>query len=312
MQTVTLDVEHQIPPVRIDRYIAERIAELSRNRIQQLIEAGSVRLNDALVERSSEKVKTGDRITLLLPPPVPSEVSPEPIDLEFLYEDAYLAVVNKPPGMCVHPTEQIKSGTLVNALLFHVHDLSGIGGVLRPGIVHRLDRGTSGVLLVAKQDETHRRLSDQFKARHIRKIYWALVHGVPLRSEGEIDLPIGRHPADRKRMAVRTDGRDAKTGYRVLQTGLGGSWLEVYPVTGRTHQIRVHFQHLGCPVVHDSIYRVKNRSGRGELERGFSGYPGIALHARSLRFQHPITGSELYLEAPLPERFSAMVDRFKS
>lgn len=296
-------------PVRIDKYIADRTDRLSRSRIQSLIGQNAILLNQQPISRVSEKVKPGDSITIALPPPIPSGVLPEPIEIEILYEDQDILVVNKPAGMCVHPAGAIISGTLVNALLFHTKDLSGIGGVVRPGIVHRLDRGTSGVLLVAKNDEAHARLSTDFKSRRIKKVYWALIHGQPKTVTGEIDLPIGRHPSDRMRMAIRPDGRKSLTRYHILRVGLGGSLMEVYPFTGRTHQIRVHFKHLGFSIVRDVLYGSKKKLGRGELERLFDQYPGFALHAKSLQFDHPITGESMTVEASLPARFESAVKR---
>lgn len=298
-------------PVRIDKYLADRIDRLSRNRIQQLIAGGSVWLNGQPVPRAKEKTQPGDRIQVFLPPPQPSAVEPEPIPLDILFEDNDLLAVNKPPGLCVHPTEHMKTGTLVNALLYRIKDLSGIGGILRPGIVHRLDRVTSGVLLVAKNDETHRRLSDQFKSRLIEKTYWALAQGAANHREGEIDQPIGRHPTDRKRMTIRPDGRKSLTTYRILRTGLGGSLVEVYPRTGRTHQIRVHLHHLGFSILGDRLYGLKKHLGRGTLERLFEGYPGIGLHAKRIRFTHPMTEENMVVEAPLPDLFQSIVDQMQ-
>lgn len=309
--TLLLEIAGEESPTRIDKYLADQIPHLSRSRIQQLIEGGHVILNGKSAPRVSEKVKSGDRIQITLPPPEPSGVQPEDIPLDILYQDSHLLVLNKPPGLCVHPTESMKTGTLVNALLHHVTDLSGIGGILRPGIVHRLDRVTSGVILIAKNDEAHRALSADFKQRRIRKIYWALAHGRPPQNEGEVNLPIGRHPTDRKRMAPRPDGRPSLTRYRILREGLGGTLVELYPVTGRTHQIRVHLRHLGCPVIRDSLYALRKFQGKGALERLFEGYPGIALHAKSIRFQHPLTGQEMHFEAPLPEAFQSIVDQLR-
>lgn len=309
MEILSLQVQPEEAHTRIDKYIAARLGQLSRSRIQQLIEQGQVALNGASVIRVSEKVKAGDEIRIELPPPQPSEVEPEPIPLEILHEDEHLILINKQPGLCVHPTETMMTGTLVNALLHHVKDLSGIGGILRPGIVHRLDRVTSGVILIAKNDEAHRRLSADFKQRRMKKIYWAIVHGKPPREAGEVDLPIGRHPTDRKRMAPRPDGRPSRTNYRILREGLGGTLLELYPVTGRTHQIRVHLRQLGCPVIRDTLYALKKFQSKGKLERLFDEYPGIALHAKSLCFQHPVTQQEMTLEAPLPNTFQSVVDK---
>ncbi len=310
MNEIRLCVDQIVEAVRIDRYISGQVSELSRSRIQQLIKDGHVLLNNETVKRVGEKVKNGDHILIHLPPPEPSEVLPEAISLDVLYEDEHFVAVNKPVGMTVHPTERIKTGTLVNALLYHIKNLSGIGGVLRPGIVHRLDRVTSGVLLVAKHDEAHRKISEQFKARQTKKIYNAIVHGSTSRLTGTVDQPIGRHPSDRKRMAIRPDGRKSVTRYKILREGLGGLFVEVYPVTGRTHQIRVHLKHVGLPIVGDSIYNTRKYMGRGELERIFESYPGIALHARSLKFEHPMTGNIIQVETPLPDIFKIVQEQF--
>ncbi len=311
MQTLDFEIKNLPEPVRIDKYIAGIMQDLSRNRIQHLIKSGFVNLNKTTVKRTGEKVKSGDRITLHLPPPEPSDVLPEPSALEILYEDEHIVGINKPAGITVHPTEQNKTGTLVNFLLHHIDNLSGIGGVLRPGIVHRLDRVTSGVLLAAKNNIAHRKLSEQFKARRIKKVYCALVHGSLSNIKGKIDLPIGRHPTNRKKMAIVPEGRRAITYYRILQTGLGGSFIEVYPLTGRTHQIRVHLKHVGIPVVGDSVYTLKKYAGRGEMVRLFQDYPGIALHAHTLKFTHPIYNQEMYFEAPLPKLFEQVRSKLK-
>ncbi|MGI6454504.1 MAG: RluA family pseudouridine synthase [bacterium] len=310
MKKISIDVLGQSLPQRIDKYLSTQVSELSRSRIQQLIAAGDILLNQQRVLKVSEKVKSGDRIEVHIPPPASSSIQPEPIPLEILYEDSQVVAINKPPGLCVHPTESITTGTLVNALLYHIRDLSGIGGVMRPGIVHRLDRVTSGILLAAKTDSAHQALSMMFKQRKMKKTYWAIVHGKPPQSEGEINLPIGRHPTERKRMAIRPDGRISVTRYKILREGLGGSWIEVYPLTGRTHQIRVHLRHLGCPVVRDVTYATRKHQGKGSLERALEGYPGIALHARSLEFLHPVTGEQIRLEAALPDQLQSVVVLF--
>lgn len=296
-ETIQLQVDASGAGERIDKFIAQHAPDCSRSRVQALLAEGAVLLNQNPCLKVSEKVKEGDLIEITPPPPEPSQLEPDPMPLEILYEDDDLAVVNKPWGVSVHPAGSWKGPTLVNALLHHIKNLSGVGGVARPGIVHRLDRVTSGVLIVAKHDVSHRRLSARFKDRKMQKIYWAIVHGRPPGETGEIDQPIGRHETDRKRMTIRPDGRPSVTRYRVMKEGLGGSWVEVYPVTGRTHQIRVHFKHLGTPVAGDPVYSTRKFEGRGELERIFAELPGIALHARSLRFSHPMTGREMYIEA---------------
>ncbi len=309
MKSLEWQVNDIASPMRIDRVLAEKCESFSRSRLQQLLQEGFVLLNDTTVKKASEKVHQGDRILIRLPPPQPSSALPENIPIERIYEDEDLMVINKAAGISVHPTEHMKQGTLVNALLHHIRDLSGIGGVLRPGIVHRLDRGTSGVLIIAKNDEFHQKLSEAFKERTIRKTYWALVHGVPPSLKGEIDRPIGRHPSDRKRMNVRDDGRNSRTEYKICGRGLGGSWLELYPKTGRTHQIRVHLNHIGCPVVGDTLYCTRRYKGKGELERIFKEYPGFALHARAIEFEHPKSGKRMFFEATPPPLFTYVIER---
>ena len=293
---------------RLDVAVAALVGE-SRSQVRRWIDAGSVRVNgdDA---SASLKVGVGDTIEALPQEPLRSEVTPEAIELSVLYEDEMLVVIDKPAGMVVHPAPGHPSGTLVNALLHHCESLVGVGGVLRPGIVHRLDRGTSGVMVAAKNDVSHRHLSEQFHDHSIERVYETLVRGVPSQDTGRIDLPIGRHPRDRKRMSVSNNrGREARTAWRVLRRFPTSqrSWLEVRPETGRTHQIRVHLASSGLPVAGDPVY---GRRGRGRDE------PGIdrpALHARVLGFTHPGSGSALRFEAPLPddleERLAALERR---
>ncbi|MBZ0257222.1 RluA family pseudouridine synthase [bacterium] len=308
-QSLKFEVNAALSGLRIDKFLT-RVAEgFSRSRIQSLVQDGAVMRNGKVCARTSEAVVEGDEIILTAPPLAPSTVEPEALPLDILYQDSDIAVINKPWGMSVHPTEHNKSGTLVNALLYHLSDLSGIGGVLRPGIVHRLDRVTSGVIIVAKHDEAHRRLSASFKARETKKTYWAIVHGRPSKDQGEIDQPIGRHPADRKRMTVLPGGRPSLTRYQICGEGLGGSWLELYPVTGRTHQIRVHLKHIGHPIAGDPVYTLKKYSGRGELERIFADHTMVALHARSIRFPHPMTGELAEFEAQPPNALNSILER---
>ncbi len=297
--------------LRIDKYLTSVVDGYSRSRIQSLIENGFVNLNGNACLKSRETVNAGDIVSFYAPAPEPSTVEPEAVDLDIIYQDSDLAIINKPYGMSVHPTNHVKTGTLVNALLYHLNDLSGVGGVLRPGIVHRLDRVTSGVIIVAKHDEAHRALSSSFKARETQKTYWAVVHGRPSKDQGEINEPIGRHPNDRKRMTILPDGRPSITRYRFRGEGLGGSWLELYPVTGRTHQIRVHLKHIGHPIAGDSVYTLKKYSGRGELERIFDDHRMIALHARSIRFHHPGKGEPVEFVAPPPDVLQSVLEQIK-
>ena len=280
--------------VRVDTLVAD-LCGVSRAQARRWLDAGRVRVSGDPV-RASRKLVLGELVEVEPLEPVAMEVRPEPIDLVVLYEDADLIVVNKPAGLVVHPAPGHPSGTLVNALLHHCGDLAGIGGVLRPGIVHRLDRGTSGVLVAAKHDAAHRHLSEQFAAHTIDRVYRTLVRGLPGADEGRIDRPIGRHPRDRKRMSVETRaGRPSITHWRVLRRfrRAGISELEIRPETGRTHQIRVHLSSAGLPLVGDVVY------GRARGQDAALGRP--ALHAERLGFEHPGSGEWLAFAAPLPE-----------
>jgi len=286
---------------RVDFVLSQQMG-ISRSQAQRWIAAERVRLNGR-VPRPSGRVRSGDEIDAEPPEPVASIVAPEAIPLSILYEDEDLIVVDKRAGLVVHPAPGHPSGTLVNALLHHCRDLAGVGGVLRPGIVHRLDRGTSGVLVVAKSDAAHTGLAEQFHDHSIEREYRALVRCLPGADSGRVDRPIGRHPRDRKRMSVRFRfGREAHTAWRVLRrfpTSLR-TWLAVLPETGRTHQIRVHLASAGMPIVGDSVY------GRSKRTEDNFGRP--ALHAQVLGFRHPRTGEHLRFEAPLPEDLENLLD----
>ena len=290
---------------RLDVALAA-VTGVSRSQIRRWIEAERVEVDGAPC-RPSQRVQLGDRIDADPPEPVPSPLTPEPIPLRVLYEDEDLIVVDKPAGMVVHPAPGHAGGTLVNALLHHCGDLAGVGGVLRPGIVHRLDRGTSGVLVAAKHDDAHRALAEQFRDHSIERLYLALVRGLPGADSGEVDRPIGRHPRERKRMSVHTaSGRDACTAWRVLRRfeWAERSWLEVRPATGRTHQIRVHLASAGLPIEGDPVYgRPRGRGARPP-------YPPLsrpALHAEVLGFSHPRSGERLRFEAPIPSDLRAVL-----
>jgi 23S rRNA pseudouridine1911/1915/1917 synthase len=267
-----------------------------------VIAAGGV-LVDGRAARPSLRLKAGQSVSVRLPAPRPAEPAAEDIPITVVHEDRHLLVVDKPAGLVVHPGAGRASGTLVNALLHRVRDLSGIGGVLRPGIVHRLDRGTSGLLVVAKDDATHLALSRQFSGRTVEKEYLAVVLGVPRAREGAIDAPIGRDPVHRQRMSVRAPrGRTARSTYRVVEALDGAALLRVRIATGRTHQIRVHLAALGHPVAGDATYggRRSPASRRPEARAALEALARPALHAARLAFTHPATGERLSFESPLP------------
>ena len=279
--------------MRIDRHLVRALPELSRSRIQQLIRAGFVRLNGATT-RPHQVVRTGDQIELTNPTPEKIETRPEAIPLEILFEDDDLVVINKPAGMTVHPAAGHREHTLVNALLHHCPTLSGIGGKERPGIVHRLDKETSGCLVAAKNDVAHRHLSKQFAERSVDKIYLALVAGKLQKQTGVIEERIGRHPVHRQRMSISSRrGRAARTEYRVLHSNEQAGLLECRLHSGRTHQVRVHLHYLGHPVLGDKIYAPR-------LAKNF---PRQMLHAWKLGFRHPRTGERKNFEAPLRDDF---------
>ena len=277
---------------RLDVFIARRLSDLTRSRVRRLIDDGLVTVDGRTAEKAGAKLEPGQRVRLRLPPPVEARPQPEPIPLSIVYEDGDLLVVDKPAGLAVHPSPGHAGGTLVNAVLAHCTDLSGIGGERRPGIVHRLDKDTSGLIIVAKHDAAHLSLARQLKERRVEKTYVALVEGRVQPPEGVIDAPIARDPRHRRRMAVVAGGREARTRYRLLREVDGRSLVEVRPETGRTHQIRVHFSALGHPLVGDPVYG--RRKAASLVGRQF-------LHATRLAFRHPRTGERLELEAPLAD-----------
>ena len=278
---------------RLDRFLAGQLPQFSRSRLQQLIRTGAVTVNGRAM-RPRDAARKGDTIRISEPAPEKTDIRPQPIPLDVLFEDDDLIVLNKPPGLVVHPGAGHREHTLVNALLHHCPFLSGIGGEGRPGIVHRLDKETSGCLVVAKNDETHRGLSAQFTARTVQKSYLALVAGKLRKASGSIEEKIGRHPVHRQRMSVTSRrGREAKTDYRVLASGRDVSLVRCELHSGRTHQIRVHLHHIGHPVLGDKVYGAK---AAGKHQRQM-------LHAWKLGFQHPRTGEWKQFEAPLPDDF---------
>ena len=290
---IEMTVRKQGQRLRLDQFLARELPRFSRSRIQQLIRQKFVTLNGSPA-RPRDVVRTGDSIELNEPPPEKIEAEPEAIPLDAIYEDEDLIVINKPAGMVVHPGAGQQRGTVVNALLHRFPKLSGIGGKERPGIVHRLDKETSGCLVVAKTDDAHRQLSEQFAARQVEKVYLALVGGRLRKSSGVIEEKIGRHPVHRQRMSIAPKhGRVAKTEYRVVSSSTEMSLIECRLHSGRTHQIRVHLHHLGHPVLGDKVYGGKYAKA----------YPRQMLHAWKLGFTHPRTVEWKEFEAPLPADF---------
>jgi 23S rRNA pseudouridine1911/1915/1917 synthase len=300
---------------RLDKWLAARLPELSRTRVKALIEEGCVTSAGTTIADASQRVKPGQAVVVTVPPDAPAEPEPQSMDLVVVYEDDDLIVVDKPPGLVVHPAPGSPDQTLVNALLAHCGDsLSGIGGVRRPGIVHRLDKDTSGLIVAAKSDAAHRGLAEQFAAHSLERAYKALVWGLPTPSSGEIEGNIGRSPADRKKMAiVNHGGKPALTRYKVLKPYAGGNFslVECRLATGRTHQIRVHMTSLGHPLVGDGTYgRIRtNRTGilPQEVRETVKAFPRQALHAYLLGFSHPTKGEWLRFESSIPFDLNALL-----
>ncbi len=301
MDVMTFCVGEEMKDIRIDKYLIQKLPSLSRSYLQRLIQGGQVHVGEMCV-KANYKVKAGDVLQVCVPPPVQTDILPEPIPLDILYEDEDVLVVNKPKGMVVHPAAGHYSGTLVNALLYYCgNSLSGIGGVLRPGIVHRIDRDTTGSLLVCKNDFAHVGIARQLKEHTITRRYAAIVHGVIKEDTGTVDAPIGRHPNDRKKMAVNyRDGRDAVTHFQVLTRFRDYTYLACRLESGRTHQIRVHMASQGHPLLGDMVYGPGRKSGFA-LE-------GQTLHAHVLGFVHPRTGVYIETKAPLPEYFLHLLE----
>lgn len=281
---------------RLDTFLAQRCPDLSRSRIQALTTGGYVTV-DGSPSKPAARLREGQTVSLVVPPPAPSALVPQAIDLDVVYEDSDLLVIDKPAGLVTHPAPGHPDHTLANAVLAHCPDLEGVGGEVRPGLVHRLDRDTSGLIVVAKNDAAQTGLSAQFKDRTVSKAYLAAVTGYPDPERAVIDAPIGRHPRSRTRMAIVTTGREAVTGYDVLRRLRGYSLLEARPRTGRTHQIRVHLASIGHPVAGDTTYGVPAPG----LDRHF-------LHAHRLAFTHPRTGDRLEVESPLPDDLRTWLD----
>jgi len=282
--------------IRIDAFLPLKLSNMSRVAAQRLIKTGNV-LKNGVVVKASNRLVQGDRITVDIPAPEPLDLQPDWLDLEFLYEDSDIVAVNKPAGISVHPSGGNRRGTLVNGLIAQISDLSEIGGVERPGIVHRLDKDTSGIILVAKNDYAHHHLGEQFKERKLEKKYLALVFGQPKSTNGVIEGPIGRDPRNRKRMAIIADGKYARTSYKILQQTSKQSLLEVHLDTGRTHQIRVHMASIGHPIIGDRTYGGKSPM----INRQF-------LHAHKISFVHPRTNKTVSLAAGIPNDLRAAID----
>ena len=288
--------------IRIDKYLSEVFSKYTRSFFQKQIEQGNVLVNTK-VPNNKYLVKPNDKIEINIPDPVEVDIVPENIEINIIYEDDYLMIVNKPQNMVVHPAPGNYTGTLVNALLYHSKDkLSGINGEIRPGIVHRIDKDTSGLLMIAKNDEAHLGLSNLLKDHNITRKYQAIVYGNVKLDEGIIEQPIGRSPNDRKKMAIVSGGRYAKTKFRVIERFGKFTHVELTLYTGRTHQIRVHMKHIGHPLLGDPVY--------GPIKTTF-GLERQMLHAKVLGFVHPITGQEMYFDSELPDFFVNIIDKLK-
>lgn len=305
MEKKTFQIEFELDKTRLDKALCTLDDTLTRAAAVRLTESGDVTLNGKTASKS-DKVKIGDIVEITYPEPVSSETVPQDIPLDIIYEDDDLLVVNKPKGMVVHPAAGNPDGTLVNALLYHCKDsLSGIGGVVRPGIVHRIDKDTSGLLMVAKNDTAHLKLSEQIKEHSFTREYEAVVIGHLKQQKGSIDAPIGRSKNDRKKMAVtELNSKNAVTRYEVLEEYPGFSYVRLRLETGRTHQIRVHMSYLGHPLAGDGVYGGRN------AERIMEG--GQCLHARKIGFKHPTTGKYMEFTSPLPEYFTKFLEKLRN
>lgn len=301
MNIKILLIEKEQTGKRLDVFLADSWPEMSRSYYQNLIKDNRVTSSGKIL-KSNHIVKSPEEIRVEIPPAQTIDLIPEDIKIDIIYEDEEIAVVNKPQGMVVHPAVGHTTGTLVNALLFHCDHLSGINGQIRPGIVHRIDKDTSGLLVIAKNDKAHQSLSKQIKAKTATRVYWALVEGVLKQDHGTVNQPIGRHPHDRKKMAVINTGRLAVTHFRVLEQYQDCSLIEAKLETGRTHQIRVHIASIGHPIVGDPLYGFKKQK--------FS-LKGQVLHAKKLSFIHPTLGTSMEFEIPLPEYFCVLLEHLR-
>lgn len=302
MEQIELKIEEQQAGIRIDKYLSDELEGISRSYIQKLMENGNITVNQKSV-KSNYKLRNKDFVQVLLPDPEELNIEPENIPLSILYEDEHLLVVDKPKGMVVHPAAGHMTGTLVHALLYHCKDqLSGINGVQRPGIVHRIDQNTTGALVVCKTDNAHKHLAEQLKVHSITRKYRAIVHGNVKEDTGTVHATIGRDPKDRKKMAAHVQGKDAITHYKVLERFGNYTYMEFSLETGRTHQIRVHMKSIGHPILGDDIY--------GPAKCPFT-LEGQTLHAMVLGFIHPATEEYMEFTAPIPEYFEKLLTKFR-
>jgi 23S rRNA pseudouridine1911/1915/1917 synthase len=304
------EVPEKLDGGRLDHAVSQLMESHSRSAVGRLIDEGEITVDGRVALKRSETVRQGQRIEISIPPPENSEVIAQELPLQILYQDEAIAVIDKPAGLVVHPSAGHADKTLVNALLFHLHGLSAIGGVIRPGIVHRLDKETSGVMVIAKNDAAHRTLTEVWGSAAVEKEYLAVVYGTPRDESGTIDAPIGRHPSDRKKMGVVPTGRRAVTRYRLVRTAPHVSLLRCRLETGRTHQIRVHLKSIGHPIVGDPLYSGPQWRGIPDkrLQKILASFPRQALHASRLRLPHPVTGESMEFRAPLPEDLRTLLE----
>ncbi|HCO74513.1 MAG TPA: RNA pseudouridine synthase [Clostridium sp.] len=294
-------IEEENVGKRLDLFVSENEVDMSRSFVQGIIEKQQVKVNEQ-IKKSNYKLRVGDQVQVELAEPVELQVEAEDISLDIIYEDSDVIVINKPQDMVVHPAPGNYTGTLVNGLLHHCKDLSGINGVIRPGIVHRIDKDTSGVLVVAKNDKSHNSLAMQLKDHSMKRTYYAIVEGIVKEEEGTVRTNIGRHPVERIKMAVVKDGKEAITNYKVLERFKSNTLVECRLETGRTHQIRVHMAHLHHPLIGDQVYGYKKQKFK---------LRGQALHAKNLGFIHPTTGEYMEFDSQLPEYFQDILDKLR-
>ncbi|WP_432400718.1 RluA family pseudouridine synthase [Wukongibacter sp. M2B1] len=304
MNEIKLTVDNIEASIRLDLYLSRELNDLSRSYVQKLIEKGNVKINSEVILSKKFKISMNDEIEIVIPEPEKLKLEPENIPIEIVYEDEDLMVVYKPQGMVVHPAPGHYTGTLVNALLYHSEKLSSINGIIRPGIVHRIDKDTSGLLMIAKNNVAHNSLAAQLKEHSTNRIYSALVHGNLETDSGTIDLPIGRHPVNRlKRAVVENNGKRAVTHFKVIERLSGFNLVDLKLETGRTHQIRVHMAYLGHPLVGDPLYGFKKEKFK---------LNGQALHAKVIGFVHPTTGKYMEFCCELPDYFKSLLDKLRS